>query len=141
LVLGIFLLFLEVFEPGFGIFGFFGIASLVLGVFTLEGEPFLSPEIFEATTMIVLGALTGLGILFIIIGRGAVKALKAKPKTGSEVLIGREAKVIKELNPIGQVMLRSEIWQAKSIDGKTIPEKTEVKIIKVEGNTLFVSPS
>ncbi len=101
--------------------------------------------------MFVLGAVLGIGILFIIIGRGVVKILKTKPKTGSEALIGLEAEVIKELNPIGQVMLRNEIWQARlsfpsenfggqaeSANGQTIPKGAKVKIIKIEGNTLFV---
>ena len=88
--------------------------------------------------MIVFGAIVGIGILFIIIGRGVVKTFRTKPKTGPEALIGLEAEVIKELNPIGQVKLREEIWQAESINGETIPEKSKVKILKVEGNTLFV---
>ena len=113
-------------------------ASQLLGVFTFQAEPFLSPQIFEAVTMIVFGAIVGIGILFIIIGRGVVKTLRTKPKTGPEALIGLEAEVIKELNPIGQVILRQEIWQAENIRGETIPEKTKVKILKVEGNTLFV---
>ena len=84
------------------------------------------------------GPVFGIGILFIIIGRGVVKTFRTKPKTGPEALIGLEAQVIKELNPIGQVKLREEIWQAESITGETIPEGSRVKIVKVEGNTLFV---
>ena len=138
LLLGIFLLLLEVFQPGFGIFGFLGIISLLFGIFTFQAEPFLSPQIFIAVTMIVLGAILGIGILFVIIGRGVVKTFRTKPKTGPEALIGLEAEVVKELNPIGQVKLRNEIWQAESIDKKTIPQKSKVEIIKVEGNTLTV---
>ncbi len=138
ILLGLFLLIMEIFQPGFGIFGGLGIIFLLLGVFTFEAEPFLSPQIFDATTIMVLGAVLGIGILFIIISRGVVRTLKTKPKTGPEALIGLEAEVIKELNPLGQVMLKNEIWQAESADGKTIPEKSKVKIIKVEGNTLFV---
>lgn len=138
LTLGVFLLLLEIFEPGFGIFGLLGIASIIFGVFTLEGEPFLSPQIFDAITMSVLGTIVAIGILFIIIGRKVVRALREKPKTGPEALIGLEAQVIKELNPIGQVILRNEIWQAESISGETISEGSRVKIIKIEGNTLFV---
>ena len=138
LLLGIFLLLMEVFEPGFGVFGILGIISLLFGIFTLEGEPFLSPQIFEAVTMIVFGAIVGIGILFIVISRGVVKTFRTKPKTGPEALIGLEAEVIKELNPIGQVKLREEIWQAESLSGEIIPEKSKVKIVKIEGNTLFV---
>jgi membrane-bound serine protease (ClpP class) len=136
--LGIFLLLLEVFQPGFGIFGFLGIISLLFGIFTFQAEPFLSPQIFTAVTMIVFGAVLGIGILFIIIGRGVVKTFRTKPKTGPEALIGLEVEVIKELNPIGQVKLREEIWQAESITGEIIPKGSRVKIIKIEGNTLFV---
>lgn len=138
ILLGLFLLIVEIFQPGFGVFGGLGIVSLALGIFVFEAEPFLSPRIFEAMTMVVLGAVAAVGILFIIISRGAVTALKAKPKTGSESLIGLEAEVVKELNPFGQVILKQEIWQAESDDGKTIPKGTRVKIVKTEGNTLFV---
>jgi len=138
ILLGLFLLILEVFQPGFGIFGGLGIVSLFLGIFTFEAEPFFSPRIFEAMTMIVLGAVVSIAILFVIIGRGVVKTLKEKPKTGPEALIGLTAEVIKELNPIGQVRIRGEIWPAESINGKTVPEKSKVKVKEVKGNTLFV---
>jgi len=138
LLLGIFLLLLEVFQPGFGILGFLGIISLLFGVFTFQGEPFLSPQIFTAVTMIVFGAILGIGILFIIIGRGVVKTLRTKPKTGPEALIGLEAEVIEELTPRGRVKIKEETWLAESLNGRIIPKGTKVEIIKVEGNTLLV---
>jgi len=138
ILLGLFLLILEVFEPGFGIFGGLGIVSLALGVFVFEAEPFLFPGIFEAMTMVVLGAVLSVAALFIIITRGTVKALKTKPQTGSESLIGLEAEVIKELNPAGQVKMKEEIWSAKSENLEKVQEGEKVKIVKVEGNTLLV---
>lgn len=138
ILLGLFLLMLEIFEPGFGIFGITGAIAILMGIFTFEAEPLLAPRFFEAMTMIVIGAALAICILFVIIGKAVAKSLKAKPKTGPESLIGLEAEVIKELNPIGQVKLREEIWQAESITSETIPEKSRVKILKVEGNTLFV---
>lgn len=138
LVLGIFLLFLEIIEPGFGVFGFLGIASLVLGIFTLEGEPFLRPVFFDAATMLVLGVLAGIVILFIIIGRGAIGALKIKPKTGIESLIGLQAEVIEELNLTGRVMVGQESWRAEAVGSQKITAGLKVEIMKIEGNTLFV---
>jgi membrane-bound serine protease (ClpP class) len=138
ILLGLFLLMMEIFEPGFGIFAIGGTIAILLGIFTFEAEPFFSPRFFDAITMFVIGAALAICILFVIIGRGVAKALKSKPKTGSEALIGLEAEVIKELNPIGQVKLREEIWQAESLSGKTILKRQKVKIIKIEGNTLFV---
>ncbi|MBU4299548.1 ATP-dependent Clp protease proteolytic subunit [Patescibacteria group bacterium] len=138
LALGIFLLLLEVFQPGFGIFGFLGIVSLLFGVFAFQGEPFLSHQIFEAATMLVLGAVLGIGIFFIIISRGVAKTLKTKPKTGPEALIGLEVEVIEEIKPRGRVKIKEETWSAEKSNGETIPKRTKVEIIKVEGNTLVV---
>jgi len=138
LALGIFLLFLEILSPGFGFFGFLGIASLIFGIFTLEREPFFQTKFFDAVTMLVLGALAGILILFIIICRGAFKTFKTKPKTGAESLVGLEAEVLEELKPAGRVRLKQESWRAESMDGKTIDINKKVKVIKIEGNTLFV---
>jgi len=138
LLIGLFLLMAEIFQPGFGVFGILGMISLILGIFTFEAEPFFSPKIFEAMTMVVLGAIISICILFVIIGRGVIKSLKEKPKTGPEALIGEVAEVIKTLDPIGQVEVKGEIWSAKSIDGKTISKGIKVEIVKIEGNTLMV---
>jgi len=138
ILLGLFLLMMEVFQPGFGIFGGLGILSLILGIFTFEAEPFLSPKIFEAMTMFILGAVIGIFILFVIIGRGVVKSIREKPKTGSEALIGEQAIVIKTLEPEGQIKVKGEIWPARSLNEKTIVKKSKVEIIRVEGNTLIV---
>ena len=138
IVLGVFLLFFEIIEPGFGIFGFLGIASLVFGIFVLEREPSLQTGYFHSITTMVLGALAGLLILFIIITRGVSRVFGSKPKTGPEALTDLEAEVIEELRPEGRVRVRQEVWRAESLEGKNIPERTKVKIIKVEGSTLFV---
>jgi membrane-bound serine protease (ClpP class) len=140
ILLGLFLLMLEVFEPGFGIFGIAGTIAILLGIFTFEAEPFFAPGFFNAMTMIIIGAALAICILFVIIGRGVAKTLKTKPKTGPEVLIGLEAEVIKTLDPYGQVKIKEEIWSAQSFDGKTIPKKAKVEIVKIEGNTLYVKP-
>jgi len=139
LLLGLVLLLIEMFgEPGFGILGIIGTIVILLGIFTFGAEPFFAPEIFDAVTMIVIGAALSLCIFFVIIGRGMARIIKSKPKTGSESLIGLETEVVKELNPRGYVKINQELWSAKNIDEKLIPKGVKVKIIKVEGNTVFV---
>ena len=140
ILLGLFLLMVEIFQPGFGIFGGLGIISLILGIFTFEAEPLLAPRIFEVMTMVVLGAVITICVLFVIIGRGVIKSLKEKPKTGPEALIGEIGEVIKTLDPAGQIELKGEIWLARSLNGKTITKGTKVEIVKIEGNTLYVKP-
>ncbi len=141
LLLGIFLLMMELFiEPGFGIFGISGTIAIILGIFTFEAEPLLAPELFDAMTMFILGMALALCIFFVFIGKVLRKSLRAKAQTGSEALIGLSAEVVKELNPRGQVKIKGEIWTAESIDGEAILKGVNVEILKVEGNTLFVSP-
>jgi len=138
IALGALLLFFEIIDPGFGIFGFLGIAALIFGIFVLEGEPSLQTGYFHGATTMVLGALAGLLILFIFITRGVSKVFGSKPKTGLESLIGSEAEVVEELKPAGRVRVREESWRAESLEGKNIPERAKVRIIKAEGSTLFV---
>lgn len=139
LLVGIFLLIMEIFvEPGFGVFGILGTGIIALGIFTFEAEPFFAPGFFDTMTMIVIGAAIAICALFVIIGRGVAKTFRAKPKTGSESLIGFNAEVVKELNPRGQIKIKQEIWSAKSMNGEMISVGEKVKIIKIEGNTIFV---
>lgn len=139
ILVGLFLLMIEIFvEPGFGIFGIGGAVAIVLGIFTFEAEPFLTPDFFDAMTMVVIGAALAICVLFVIIGRGVAKTLRAKPKTGPEALIGIVAEVVEELKPSGRVKIKGEIWSACSLNGKIITKNSKVKVIKIEGNTLYV---
>ena len=99
----------------------------------------MSPKLSDAVTLFVIGAGIAFCLFFIILGRGAARSLKIKPRTGSEALIGIEAEVIENLEPIGQVKIKGQIWRAQSLDKKTIAKQSKVKIIKVEGNTLYVT--
>ncbi len=139
LLIGIFLLVMEIFvEPGFGIFGIGGVIAIILGTFTFEAEPFLSPELFDKATMVILGAGIASCLFFVIIGKALRKSLRAKPQTGSEALINLSAEVIETLAPLGRIKIRGESWAAKSLDGGSILKGTKVEIVKVEGNTVFV---
>ena len=141
LLFGIFLLIIELFiEPGFGLFGIVGTIVIVLGIFTFEAEPLLVPGLFDAITMFVLGMALALCVFFVIIGKALRKSIRAKSQTGSESLIGLSVEVIKELNPRGYVRINQEIWTAESLDGEVIKKGEKVKIIKIEGNTVFVNP-
>ncbi len=140
LLLGILLLAIEFFgDPGFGITGILGVISLGLGVFTFGAEPLLAPGIFDFATLLALGVLISLLILFLIVGRGAIKAIKSPIAFGPEAIIGKEGEVIEEINPQGRVKVKGEDWSAKSAQGEVIKEGSKVKVIKIEGNTLTVT--
>ncbi|NOX87670.1 MAG: hypothetical protein GXO77_01500 [Calditrichaeota bacterium] len=71
------------------------------------------------------------GILYSVLMRGKHK----KVSTGKEGMMGQMAEVIKNLNPVGQVLVHGEIWQAQSSD--YIRKGEKAKIIGMEGLTLL----
>jgi membrane-bound serine protease (ClpP class) len=139
---GIVLLLVELFvEPGFGIFGILGVAAIILGMFTFEAEPFFVPRIFDAAALVAIGAAIALGVFFAIIGKGVAATFRTQPVTGPEALIGKKAEVITDLAPDGQVRFEGQVWKARSADKVRIAAGEAVHIVRVEGNTLFVTTS
>ena len=62
-----------------------------------------------------------------------------KPNTGVEGMIGLSGKTLEILNPYGQVKIRGEIWNAKSLEG-VVNKGEKVKILDVEGLEVLVRP-
>lgn len=57
----------------------------------------------------------------------------------SSEMIGKTAKTISRLNPVGKINFNGEYYEAKSYHN-IIEPNTEVEIINVEGNSLIVKP-
>ncbi len=64
-------------------------------------------------------------------------SMRAKPKTGIEAMIGKEALVIEEINPEGKIEIAGELWAATA-RGKRITEGQPVKILKADGLVFVV---
>jgi membrane-bound serine protease (ClpP class) len=79
--------------------------------------------------------LVGLAVLLIYLGLNAQKKRKS---TGSEALIGAEAKVTEEINSEknGEIIILGERWRAQS--NEKISKNETVIIEKVSGLTVFV---
>lgn len=54
--------------------------------------------------------------------------------------VGRVTDQIDNVNATGQVKLGAMVWTARSTDGDPIPEGTLVKVDKIEGVKVFVTP-
>ncbi len=140
LALGTLLLAIEVlFAPGdFGILGFTGLAALLLGVLTFANEPFFPNFFTHPLFWGIIGIFAALGLFFAVAGRLSVKALRTPVKTGAEAMIGRTAAVLRDLDPVGTVQLDGELWTAQSASGERIEAGTQVRIVKLSGNTILV---
>ncbi len=72
----------------------------------------------------------------------ALKARRAKPKTGQEELLGETGTVRDALSPEGLVFVHGEIWRARSSTGETIAAGTPVRVSTMaEGLVLEVEPT
>ncbi|WP_235318375.1 NfeD family protein [Planococcus sp. CAU13] len=145
LVIGLCLLLLELFLP-FGVAGFLGLASILLGVL-------LSGSDLQTTGIAILIALTAASIGMVILVKFFGKRLQlfnriilsdsTDTKSGyvsnanRPELIGQIAETATELRPSGTIVLGDERIDAVS-EGRYIGRGKNVKIIKVEGSRIVV---
>lgn len=56
--------------------------------------------------------------------------------TNAYSIIGRTGIVTKEINDLkgtGQIKIGGETWSAKTLSEETIPENTEIEVVKIDG--------
>ena len=76
----------------------------------------------------------------VIMYRAGSRALKRKPITGLEAMIGSKGKAVNPLEPEGLVRIGAELWRARSVKDK-IAVGDEVIVVAQEGSKLIVRPS
>ncbi len=124
---------IEMFTAGFLVF-WFGISAIIVMLLSF----FISDLIVQTSIFIVLS------IILILMTRPLVNKFITTKTVNTNVfsLIGKKALVIKELNSIngkGQIKVNGEVWSAEEIEGRTVPENTEVEIVEIKGVKAIVS--
>ncbi len=89
----------------------------------------LYPSLFK---VIIVGA----GLLSFLLAWIVFRALRRRPTTGIEGLIGKKGKVLTAIYDQGEVFLHGEIWMATSED--EIQEGDAVEVTSVDGLVLKV---
>lgn len=132
-LLGFALIVLDVFTPSNGLLTLGGLASLILGSFSLFEVESPAVRLSWTTVAATLGTLTA--ILVLILTKGlAAQRQKPHPLTTLVGLVG-EAK--DDLNPEGWVFVRGEYWWAKAED-PPISRGERVQVVAQEGRWLRV---
>lgn len=129
ILLGIILFILEVKIISHGVLTIGGIIAMVIGSLMLfeSPAPFLRLSIY-----VVLPAVVVTAVFFTVTFGLAYKALKRRPVTGSEGLVGLEGTALSEISGEGgTVSIRGEIWSAYSDSGILKGEK--VIALSVQG--------
>jgi len=133
ILLSLLFFFLELNISSFGLLGLAGLVSLALGSFMLYEHP-----AFQVSWQVVVAGVLFVGGFFILAAALVVRSHMSRPRTGADGLEGLEGVVRRELNPAGKVLLRGELWNARS---ETVLEPGQrVRVVGVKGLTLDVAP-
>ena len=133
LLLGVVLFVLEATVTSYGLLAIGGVISMLLGSLMLikTDAPFL--QISWAVMIPVIG-LTAL-LSFAMVGMG-VRALRRRPLTGSEGMVGLVGVAKTALSPRGQIAIRGELWEAMSEE--PVEAGRMVEVTAIEGLRLRV---
>lgn len=150
LILGVILMVIECFVPGFGIFGISGIITIV-GAIVAQGILFQS--VAQVLFLISL-ALMAIILIFLIFLRSARFGLVGKTpfiqnrtaiptdydslnKNELKVLIGQRGVTVSTLRPVGKFVVNKVIYDGIS-EGQHIDKDVIVKVVAVEGNKIII---
>ena len=135
LALGILFFVLEATVTSYGLLAIGGVISMLLGSLMLIKT---DAEFYQLSWGVILPVI-GLAAAFslFIVGMG-VTAMRRKPLTGTEEMVGLIGTAKTALDPRGQLSIHGEIWQAVSDEPLKPGERAQVT--KVEGLTLYVRP-
>ena len=139
LIVGIGLLILEIKISSFGILGFAGLISLIIGsvfLVPMGSENIYTPEFRRLMTLTVIAPTIVFGLFLVFAIYKVTEIRKKKPVIGT--IMGETARTIDPLGPgkSGFVRYNGEYWQARS--GEEIEAKEEVVIIGKEKEVLLV---
>lgn len=134
LSLGLILLILEIFTPGF-VISLIGIACLASGITAIFFKNIIVQFIIFISVLILLMIYIRPIFLKYLVNNNT-------KKSNVDALIGQICIVDSEIDNLknkGYIKVGADYWKAKSSDGNIIPKGATVKIEKMEGITATVS--
>jgi len=133
----IILFLLEIKIPSYGILSIGGIISLVIGsLMLIETDiPFL-----QISWKVIAGAAISTTLFFMFAIGLAYKALRLKPTTGREGLVGEEGTAITAIDPLGSIEVHGEIWTVSSSERIEKGQRVMVAAVDLQHLKLRVIP-
>jgi membrane-bound serine protease (ClpP class) len=100
---------------------------------------FLALKLFHVNISwpIILAVVVAVVFFFIITHKLMLTSIRRRKITGAEGLIGMTGVVVEDLRTRGRVKIKSESWEAISLDGD-IEAGAEIEVVKLTGLVLQV---
>jgi membrane-bound serine protease (ClpP class) len=129
---------LEAKAPSHGVLAAGGVISMFLGAIFLIRSPLTSGGV---SIGVALAGTVPFALLAVFLMRLVLSSRKWKTATGREELIGAHGVVVSALlaGAEGMIRVHGELWKAQS--AQSVGEGKAVKIVRVEGLTLYVEPA
>jgi membrane-bound serine protease (ClpP class) len=131
LALGLFVA--EVKVQGFGVLGFGGVVSMIIGMLILVDSPDPAVKIGLGTA---LAAALPFAVIFIILLYALIQSFRQKAATGSAGMIGLIGVADSDILAAGRIKVRGEYWQARS--SAPIAAGKQVRVIGIDNLQLQV---
>ncbi len=145
ILLAITLFVLEAKFAGHGILGIGGAISLVLGAVMLVRSPLTGGGV---SLNVAFGVAIPFAVFFLLLARLMFRSHYWKAASGTESLVGVLGEVTEPVTQEkgqGMIFVNGELWRAVRAtadgNGGQIPKGAWVRVVKVEGLTLYVEPS
>ncbi|MEN8195871.1 MAG: nodulation protein NfeD [Pseudomonadota bacterium] len=137
ILLGFALLISEAFVPSFGVLGFGGMVSFVIGSVMLvdTGVPG-----YGISPWVIGSVATLAGAFMLLIVAMFVRARSQPAASGHEAMLGKPGLVIDWAGGTGHVLFQGEVWQARTDQGP-YQAGQEVQVVDRDGVTLVVGPA
>ncbi len=135
---GIAVIILDLLVGGIGVLSLFGLAALATGGLILFRAP--GGELLNVSMSFVAGVSIALGLFFFSVLWFSLRSMKKKVSSGAEGMIGMEAEVLEDLDPVGLVRCRGEIWKAKSGEGGPVLRGEKGVVSELKGMVLVIGP-
>ena len=134
-LLGIVFFVLEASVTSYGLLAIGGVISMLIGSVMLIKT---DAEFLRISWAVILPVVTLAALFaFLIVGLG-VKAMRRRPATGREEMVGLVGIARTALAPDGQLAVRGELWEA--VSEQPVSAGDEVEVTAVDGLRLRVKP-
>ena len=92
------------------------------------------PGTFKPSLFVIV--IGGAGIVSLLLAWVVFRALRRRPATGSEGLIGKKGRALSAISGNGEVFVHGEIW--KAVSEEEIQEGDAIEVTEVDGLALRV---
>jgi len=146
-IVGVGLLVVEMFEPGFGFFGVFGIISLIVCIF-VTADTVAQGLALTAIFFVLILILLGIFLALVSKGRLPGKLILKESETtdqgfvGTEdmaYLMGKKGLIVTTCRPVGNADFDGVKLEVVT-KGEFIEKGETIEVVEIEGNRVVVKP-